>query len=560
MAAIIPTGKVNGMMTVRQALAMEVFAGSRVVAGKDGLDREIRWAHPVDIPHASEWVRGGELLLTTFYGLRDDPEAQIHLCAELAEKGLAGMVVAIGGYLDAVPDAIRSAADAARFPIIEMPWDVPFEDVVRAISEQIINEQYQLYKQSLSIHGSLTRLVLDGGSLQDVAQELCKLLQRPVEIDDLSFSVLAAAGSETEIDDSRRTALREGRSAPMLLEHLRRSGVLSRMRTSFEPERIDPDESTSAYGMTMARILAPIVVARKIYGYVWIIAGRRELEPLDFHAIEHAATVAALILFRDQTGRQAEERAESRILSRLLAEDARLDNTLREEAARFRLRLEAPHAIIVIDAGSNEVRAVELAARNAVRRAGLAAAMGERAGRVVVLVEGSRSEAIVELCQRIITEAQPLEDTISIGASPLHEDAATLPRAYEHALEALALLPALGDDRKVAQFDELGILHWLHAVPQDLLAENAFARSIQRLAEHDRARGAELLHTLEVFLECDGNSVRAAERLIVHRHTLKYRLQRIEELCEVDLSDPLCKLNLRAALLSRRMRNAHGGE
>jgi len=548
------------MLTVRQALAMEVFAGSCVVAGKDGLDREIRWAHPVDIPHASEWVRGGELLLTTFYGLRDDPEAQIHLCAELAEKGLAGMVVAVGGYLDAVPDAIRSAADAVNFPIIEMPWDVPFEDVVRAISEQIINEQYQLYKQSLSIHGSLTRLVLDGGSLQDVAQELCKLLQRPVEIDDLSFSMLAAAGSENEIDDSRRAALREGRSAPMLLEHLRRTGVLARMRTSFAPERIDADESTSAYGMTMARILAPIVVARKIYGYVWIIAGRRELEPLDFHAIEHAATVAALILFRDQTGRQAEERAESRILSRLLAEDARLDNTLREEVARFRLRLEAPHAILVIDAGRNEVRAVELAARNAVRRAGLAAAMGERAGRVVVLVEGSRAEAIVELCQRIITEAQPLEDTIRVGASPLHEDAATLQRAYEHALEALALLPALGDDRKVAQFDELGILHWLHAVPQDLLAENAFARSIQRLAEHDRARGAELLHTLEVFLECDGNSVRAAEKLIVHRHTLKYRLQRIEELCEVDLSDPLCKLNLRAALLSRRMRNAHGGD
>lgn len=546
------------MLTVRQALAMEVFAGSCVVAGKDGLDREIRWAHPVDIPHASEWVRGGELLLTTFYGLRDDPEAQIHLCAELAEKGLAGMVVAIGGYLDAVPDAIRSAADAAHFPIIEMPWDVPFEDVVRAISEQIINEQYQLYKQSLAIHGSLTRLVLDGGSLQDVAQELCNLLQRPVEIDDLSFSMLAAAGSENEIDESRRAALREGRSAPQLLEHLRRSGVLSRVRASFAPERIDSDESTRAYGMTMARILAPIVVARKIYGYVWIIAGRRDLEPLDFHAIEHAATVAALILFRDQTGRQAEERAESRILSRLLAEDARIDNTLREEAGRFRLRLEAPHAIIVIDPGANEVRAVELAARNAVRRAGLAAAMGERAGRVVVLVESARSEAIIDLGQRILSEALPLEDTIRVGASPLHEDAATLQRAYEHALESLALLPALGDERRIAHFEELGILHWLHAVPQDLLAENAFARNIQRLAEHDRARGAELLHTLEVFLECDGNSVRAAEKLIVHRHTLKYRLQRIEELCEVDLSDPLCKLNLRTALLSRRMRNVHG--
>lgn len=548
------------MLTVRQALAMEVFAGSRVVAGEGGLDREIRWAHPVDIPQASAWVRRGELLLTTFYGLRDDPDGQRRLCGELSEKGLAGMVVAIGGYLDAVPEAIRHAADALAFPIIEMPWEVPFEDVVRAISEQIINEQYQLYKQSLSIHGSLTRLVLDGGTLQDVAQELCTLLQRPVEIDDLSFAVLAAAGSENEIDESRRTALREGRSAPALLEHLHRSGVLSRLRSSFAPERIDPDERSQAYGMTMARILAPIVVARKIYGYVWIIAGRRDLEPLDFHAIEHAATVAALILFRDQTGRQAEERAESRILSRLLSEDPRIDNTLREEASRFRLRLESLHAILVIDPGANEVRAVELASRNAVRRAGLVAALGERAGRVVVLAESQRAEAISDLCQRIVLETQPLEDCVRIGASPLHEDAATLHRAYEHALEALALLPALGDDRCVATFEELGILHWLHAVPQELLTENAFARSIQRLAEHDRTRGSELLHTLEVFLECDGNSVRAAEKLIVHRHTLKYRLQRIEELCAVDLSDPLSKLNLRAALLSRRMRNQRAGE
>ena len=132
---------------------------------------------------------------------------------------------------------------------------------------------------------------------------------------------------------------------------------------------------------------------------------------------------------------------------------------LREEAGRFRLRLEAPHAIIVIDPGANEVRAVELAARNAVRRAGLVAAMGERAGRVVViLAEAPQSEAIGEVCQRILTEALPLDDTISIGASPLHEDATTLYRAYEHALEALALLPALGDDRRSASFDELGYL------------------------------------------------------------------------------------------------------
>ncbi|HLY31948.1 MAG TPA: helix-turn-helix domain-containing protein, partial [Ktedonobacterales bacterium] len=289
------------------------------------------------------------------------------------------------------------------------------------------------------------------------------------------------------------------------------------------------------------------------------IASGRELEPLDFHAIEHAATVAALILFRDQTTHQAEERAESRVISRLLAEDVRLDNTLREEASRFRLRLEASHAVIVVEPHENENSMVETAARNSARRAGGAAVVGERAGRVTLIVECNRVEAIDEYCQRLLAEARYFEAPIHIGASALHEGAGTLRRAYEEALEALALLPALGEDRQVAHFDELGVLHWLYALPPDAFAENAYARRLQRLAESDRARDADLLHTLEVFLECDGNGVRAAERLIVHRHTLKYRLRRIEEICEVDLSDPFCKLNLRTALLSRRLRAGLNG-
>jgi DNA-binding PucR family transcriptional regulator len=135
-----------------------------------------------------------------------------------------------------------------------------------------------------------------------------------------------------------------------------------------------------------------------------------------------------------------------------------------------------------------------------------------------------------------------------------------LEHAYEHALEALALLPALGENRRVAHFEELGLLHWLHSLPPQMLAENAFSGHLARLTEHDRTHDGQLAQTLDVFLECEGNGVRAAERLYIHRHTLKYRLRRIEEICGVDLSDSLTKLNLRAALLLRRVRASYGAE
>ncbi len=549
------------MLTIRQLRELPLLAESTLVAGESGLDREILWAAVVDIPQADDWVRADELLLTTFFGLREDVEGQVRLVRQLIEKRVAGMVVATGAYVMRTPDEVRCVADAAGFPILEMPWHVPFEDIVRVISEHSLNDQYLLYKQSLAIHRALTRLVLEGGSLQDVAHELCALLRRPVEIDDLSFAVLAeATGPGASIDESRRGAIRDGRSSPRLLEYLRRSGMLSQARSTLSVQRVDVNAETQALGMTMARILMPIVVARRVYGYVWIIAGERDLEPLDFHAIEHAATVAALILFRNQTASQAEERMEQHVLSRLLAEDLRPDSALREQLARFHLRLEAPHVVLVIDTGGADLRTVELAARNTSRHDNLPCVIGERSGRVVALLECARREQMERFCEFLLESLGSFDTPVRLGVSALQEAPGSLYREYERALEALALLPALGEGRQVARFEELGLLHWLHALPPQMLAENAFSGRLARLTEHDRMHEGQLTQTLEVFLECEGNGVRAAERLYIHRHTLKYRLRRIEEICDVDLADSLTKLNLRAALLLRRVRASYGAE
>jgi purine catabolism regulator len=543
------------MLTVRQLLTLDLFIRSRLVAGEGGLDRQIHWAHVVEIPQAEEWVRRGELLLTTLYVLRDDEDAQAALCAQLAGMGLAGMVVATGKYVEHVSDTVLAVANAANFPVIELPWEIPFEDVVRVVSEHSINDQFQLFKQSLAIHRSLTRVVLNGGSLKDVARELCSLLARPVEIDDLSFGVLAEASQTgAELDEVRRAAIRDGRNAPQLLAYLRTSGILRRVSTTLAPERLDVTPEGQALGMTMARILAPIVVARRIYGYVWIIAGDRDLEPLDAHAIEHAATVAALILFREKTAHAADERAERNLLNRLLEEGGALENGLREQMARFRLRLDALHAVIALDLGTNDLRVVELVARNAARYKGLHVALAERADRCVVILEAARQEQVEAYCQHILMQTGALDGSLRIGASGLESDTRLLHRAYERAVEALEALPVLGDERRMASFEELGLLHWLRAVPQDLLSENIYIQRLQRLAEHDRTHGSQLTQTLETFLENDGNGVQTAQQLYIHRHTLKYRLQRIHDISDLDLDDSLCKLNLRAALLLSRLR------
>jgi len=68
------------------------------------------------------------------------------------------------------------------------------------------------------------------------------------------------------------------------------------------------------------------------------------------------------------------------------------------------------------------------------------------------------------------------------------------------------------------------------------------------LVDYDRAHNADLLHTLRVYFRCNGNAIEAARQLFLHRNSLQYRLDRIEELLACDLKDPQTRLSLNLAV------------
>lgn len=106
----------------------------------------------------------------------------------------------------------------------------------------------------------------------------------------------------------------------------------------------------------------------------------------------------------------------------------------------------------------------------------------------------------------------------------------------------------------VASFDDLGLLYWLRHVPAEVRHKNRFSQVMRTLAESDAAQRSDLLATLETFLDTGRNVQEAANRLYLHRNTLRQRLTRIEELSGLDLADPLTCLNLHVALKERGLR------
>lgn len=543
------------MLTIAEALQMEALSTATVVAGRKGLDKVIQWVHMVDIPEMAEWSRKGELLFTTAFGLKDNPSLQHTLIPQLVQVGVVGMVIAVGHYFYDIPEVMIQQADELDFPLLTLPWEVPFIEVTRAISERILQERYSLLQESLRIHNTLTQVVLGGADLSELAQALAGLVNCAVTIEDPAFRLLAYATCG-QVDRAREESIVQRQTPPALLSELAQRGVLNSIQQSLHPIRLSP---MPEYGLTFERVVAPIIASGERLGYVWLIVQDRPPRELDLIAIEHAATVAALILLRERAVYEAEQRIRSSLLDELLRGQGhpRMELVKRATALGLgnKVQVLLLHPMGASQAGT--LSSLSRAVTEQLHRLGQRGLAIERSGNLVVLLQSDRTEQGLHLANALSVMAKEKGYQLFIGVGGVVHDLAHLAESYEEATEALEVsLTCQSQDGGVVSFQDLGVLYWLRHLPAEVQQRNWFYGAAEHLAEYDERRHTDLLITLETYLDAGRSIQQAADRLHVHRNTLRQRVHKIESLLNIDLTHPHVALNMQVAIKGWRLRNA----
>ncbi|NLY56053.1 MAG: hypothetical protein GX058_06045 [Firmicutes bacterium] len=140
---------------------------------------------------------------------------------------------------------------------------------------------------------------------------------------------------------------------------------------------------------------------------------------------------------------------------------------------------------------------------------------------------------------------------IGIGrAYPIYE----LPKSYREARQA-SEGPGIQEQSTpfIQHFRDLGLYRLLYAIEDKRELVAFYRESIAPLVEHDRTYKHELLRTLEVYFQYEGNLTETAQALYIHRHTLRYRLQRVEQLTGLKLKKFDERLTLLLGLMIWRM-------
>jgi purine catabolism regulator len=518
----------------------------RLVAGEAGLDRPVRWVHISELSDPTPWLSGGELLLTTGMNL-SDAGTQRAFVERLAGHDLAGLGLGTGFAHAEVPQPLREAAATLGFPLFDIPYDVPFIAVTEKAFSHLVNEQYAVLQRALSAHERLERIVLSEQGLEGVTAALASLI----------------GGTAMVYDTRGETLARSDGDAPLSPEVLEAAAAELRKRA-----RAGARRGYAPSGELHGHALALPVVRTPAGGdgdgpapQAWLVAvkDRGALGEFDRLVLHQAVTVVALELLRRRVADDTERRLAGDVLSAMVSGElagAELARRLEPFGLRDRvgvLMLTPPRSVkALVEDGLSAALRDEVPG-------GLVAGTGKFSCALLPLERGETDEDMFELAERVRARVARVADMALPAGAGRGVAPVDLRRTFHEArcaLEAQALSGEANGDGKphlLATYRDLGSFQLLLSL-QDDDALRLFCDSILApIEDGEGAYGGELMRSLEAFIECNGQWERAARQLYCHRHTLRYRIRRVEELTGRSLDSARDRIDFWLALRGREL-------
>ncbi len=537
------------MITVQDILDIPDL-NLRLVAGAKATSNPVRWVHIAELPDPTDWLKGGELLLTTGYPLVGTQEKTSEYLQRLIDNNLSGLGVGLGFSIDELPPGLVELAEDNSFPLFTIPYSVPFIAITEAVSSKIVNEQYSLLQRSLAVHEKLTKIVLEERGLEAILSTLSALVGCSAVLFDFHGLVLCEASYRRRVP----------------------AGVIADLWRQIADKRATrQDFAVGIEGLSGGVQVYPVVASHRIGAFLAVVKDSGDFSDYDRIILHHVVTVTALELVKKKAVAETEKRLAGDFFDELVASDL-YEEEIARRLAFFGLDPEAEHLIMLLDIDGFQAFAEGEREETAVQdvKERLHWTVDEfLARRALPFISASRSDAVIVLLQtepetaagvmrvahelhETISETTP-EVTVSIGVGRPHKSLVDLRQSYYEAHYAIKIRKLKGDRAVIASFDDLGSYGLLLGLQDTLSLEVFYESVLGALREYDEESSSDLVKSLQCFLEANGHWGEAAERLYVHRHTLRYRMKRVEEITGRRLDSSQDRMEFWLALKAREL-------
>jgi PucR family transcriptional regulator, purine catabolism regulatory protein len=491
--------------------------GTTLVTGEKGIYNEIGWVVSLrPTPPGFDRLRGKELVLADMATAEGLGITLSYLMVSLAEQGASAL-----GVLGDISPSLKEKSGAYGIPVMQLPPKSDLGSLEKQITTLIREERELLYQKEQELTQELMELALTGQGIEAITNKLRDLTGRIIMFLNLDFSPYDTE-TTSEFPDIQETL-----------------------------SRLFPKQPSSITGVKLGNgfsaFLNPITGKKEVEGYLLLMAPTAEIQEADRVTAKVGALSLAVELSRQQAVEDIEDKFQVEMVDSILNGELPV-TAVNERAERLGLDLTQNFIVLAVQVSDSLYKGAVITRKaSALFKNDLCHYRGKL---LIIIHPMAVNQAPADLRHLGLEIARNLaahlSAKISIGIGRVYSGVRGLRNSFQEAERSLVIGKELFGEGSISFFGDLGVYRLLlSANPEEV--KSFYQDSIGRLADYDQQHEGELIQTLEATLRYPTLSD-TAKALHVHRNTLLYRLQRIQEISDINLDDGETRLTLHLAL------------
>lgn len=488
-------------LTVQEILQNRNFQNAKVLAGKNGLHRTVKWIHIMEVTAIEELLNGSEFILSTGVAMSENEELFLSFFKQLIEFGAAGICLELGTYIQVVPKDVIDLANRHDFPIIAFNCKVRFVDITQDINTLLINKHYQMISELEEYSNRLNQLLLTSNSQQKILMFLHEHLN-------MSVLFIPKQGELTILSKQKRKIIEQ---------------IVPRLKDDMKNDEMMVRQPIQAINQQLAELVI-ISDSAPIFDYEKLI-------------VDRTATALAQNTLRELYFEVRREASESGWIQ------GWLDGIHSEDKINRYLKASDPDMIsngsVVLlleinqaDVSNLDIPYLNILLRSILQSKGFSVFFTTRKRHLILILINNRKKTDWKLrVQAGIDEIKKaMETEVKIAVGRMANQLTEVNKSYQSAEETLIILDSKTNECLPSFYEDLYIYRLISIVKDQGVLEDFIQDYIGPLIKHDQEYNGKLLETLKVFLMCNGSKSETASSLFIVRQTLYQRLQKLSEL------------------------------
>lgn len=529
------------MKRLNDLFAIQAFKDCKIVSGKKGLNRIVEFVNISDTPDIARFLKSNELLLTTGYGFKDNPDILNDFITHLSEINVSGLIIKENRFIKKIPVDVINLSNKLNFPIMLLTGKQTLGELSNKIISFLSGYKSEELFYAIHLENKFTNMMMRGFDLDYLIDRLSISLNTTIALVDDRFDVVYISKNKKNQDESKLEFVMD------LLE--------SNFTKYKHINNVYIECSDNIENFTFSTF--PVAGVYDTPNILIVFNSDKIAHPISEVAIEQVSHSISFTLVKSQIAKDNAFKIKSNFFADMIGGRVTDKENFLQKTSSYGLKDNCKYLCIVgnFDINNPYKNRIYIPQNKMYFASSYIVESLEKEAKklnldvisfyynmyfIAIVQVDIYNETIRELIEKYLKQVQSRakgDMTVSFGISVPVRSILQMKDSYLNSLVALNH----GYDSEKHNFIEYYRLKEakdiLFMIPERILS-NYCESILKSLVTSGNSDNDDLLNTLRAFIENRFDISKTSRELFVHRNTVKYRITKCEELLGISLHSP----------------------